>query len=88
MRNEAVSREESDFGRIFLKSFEECNELNDYAETARLLIFKEEQNKQLQRLLHQNGETAAPTPASGPKQSNLHFVKRQSPPFLADTPAH
>jgi hypothetical protein len=88
MRNEAVSREESDFGRIFLKSFEECNELNDYVETARLLIFKEQQNKQLQRLLHQNWETAAPTPASGPKQANLHIVKRRSPPFLADTPSH
>jgi septation ring formation regulator EzrA len=76
MRNEAVSREQSDFGRIFLKNFEECNELNDYVEAARLLIFKEQQNKQLQRLLHQKGETAAPTPASGPKQANLHFMKR------------
>jgi hypothetical protein len=56
MRNEAVNREESDFGRIFLKSFEECNELNEYVEAARLLIFKEQENEQLQRLLHQKGE--------------------------------
>jgi hypothetical protein len=76
MRNKAVSREESDFGRIFLKSFEECNELNDYVEAARLLIFKEEQNMRLRRLVRQNAETAAPTPGSGPKQANLHFVKR------------
>jgi hypothetical protein len=76
MRNEAVSREESDFGRIFLKSFEECNELSDYVEAAKLLIFNEQHNKQLQRLLHQNGETAAATPASCLKEANLHFMKR------------
>jgi hypothetical protein len=67
MRNEAVSREESDFARILLKSFEECSELNDYVQAARLLIFKEQQNKH--RLLPENREPAAPTPASGPKQS-------------------
>jgi hypothetical protein len=60
MRNEAVSREESDFGRIFLKSFEECNELSDYVETARLLIFKDQQiskykgsSTRMGKLLHQ-----------------------------------
>jgi hypothetical protein len=76
MPNEAVSREESNFGRIFLKSFEDCNELNGYVEAARLLTFKEQQNKQQQRIPHQNGETVHQPLLVARSQPDPHFMKR------------
>jgi hypothetical protein len=72
--NEAVSREESDFARILLKGFEECSELNDYVEAARLLIFKEQQNKH--RLPPRFGNLLHQRPLVARSKANLHFIKR------------
>jgi hypothetical protein len=58
------SREETDIEVIIRESFQACREPNDYVAATRRLILKEQtKNAVLEMLLHQVGETAAPTNA-------------------------